>query len=141
MAEFLAFCSARVPSLMSMLYPVAIGAILIKMCLALGLQWQSLAAVTTPLLLAAHGLHTSKLTRGGAYMATVVGWLLLAAGLKYFITVMAFYALGSAATKFRSGSKMGIVCEGGGGLKAYGQRSAQQVAIKGDGLERACFEL
>ena len=58
--------------------------------------------------------------------------MLLAAGAKYFCTVISFYALGNAATKFRAAAKMGMVSEGGGGLKAYGQRGAQQVAIKGD---------
>ena len=63
--------------------------------------------------------------------AASVGWLLLAAGPKYFCTVISFYALGHAATKFRAAAKMGMVSEEGG-QQAYGQRGAQQVAIKGD---------
>ncbi len=66
-------------------------------------------------------------------MSVAVGWLLLAAGLKYFVALIAFYFLGSAATKFRSAAKMGLVSEGGPGkAHVYGRRGAQQVAIKGD---------
>lgn len=66
-------------------------------------------------------------------MSVAVGWLLLAAGLKYFVTLIAFYFLGTAATKFRSAAKMGLVSEGGTGKAyVYGRRGAQQVAIKGD---------
>jgi uncharacterized membrane protein len=90
----------------------------------------SLAACAVPLLLAAHGLRTKKLTLGGACMSVAVGWLLMAAGLKYFITVITFYILGSAATKFRSGTKMGMVSEVGSGM-SYGQRGAKRIAIKG----------
>jgi hypothetical protein len=118
---------------------ISIGAIV--GCLTLGVQWQTLAPIASPLLLAAHGLHTNKLTRGGACMSVAVGWLLIAAGLKYFITVMTFYVLGTAATKFRSVAKTGIVSEGGGGSKTYGQRGAQQVAIKGDVFDCACIKM
>jgi uncharacterized membrane protein len=114
----------------SRVFSIPIGAIVV--CLACGVQWQTLAPIAAPLLLAAHGLHTNKLTRGGACMSVAVGWLLIAAGMKYFSTVMTFYALGTAATKFRSVAKMGMVSEEGGGSKTYGQRGAQQVAIKGD---------
>jgi uncharacterized membrane protein len=111
--------------------------------LAYRMHWQSIAAVATPLLLAAHGLQTKKLTRGGACMSVAVGWLLLAAGLKYFVTLIAFYFIGSAATKFRSAAKMVLVSEGGGPGKAhvYGRRGAQQVAIKGDAFFLACGAL
>ena len=107
----------------SLLTFVAIG--ILTLCLTRGAH----LSFAAPLLLAAHGLRTNKLTFGGACMSVAVGWLLMASGLKYFITVIAFYILGSAATKFCSGKKMGMVSEGS--RSAYGQRSATQVAIKG----------
>jgi uncharacterized membrane protein len=109
---------------------VIIAAIVVY--LAVSMHWQSLAVIVAPLLLAADGLYTSKLTLGGACTSAVVGWLLLASGLKYFGAVMTFYVIGSVATKFRAVAKMAMVCEGAGDLKRYGQRGAQQVAIKGD---------
>ena len=122
----------------SRVFSISIGAIVV--CLACGVHWHTLAPIAVPLL-AAHGLHTNKLTRGGACMSVAVGWLLIAAGMKYFSTVMTFYALGTAATKFRSVAKMGIVSEEGGGSKTYGQRGAQQVAIKGDAVACAHVEI
>jgi hypothetical protein len=113
----------------------------ILVCLALGMQWQSLSAIAVPALLAVHGSYTNKLTFGGACMSAAVGWLLLAAGLKYFISVMAFYAIGTTATKFRSVAKVGMVHEGTGLLKSYGQRGAQQVAIKGNAFDFDCIDV
>ena len=125
------------PSAASLLCLFAIGALLPY--LARGVQWQSVAIIAVPPLLATHGLHTNKLTFGGACTSVAVGWLLLAAGLKYFGTLITFYALGSAATKFRSGLKMRMVSEGGEAVQTYGKRSAQQVAIKGGCYcERVC---
>ena len=120
------------PSVKSLLLPLASVALLL-LCFTGGAAWRRLAAIAlAPLLLALHGLQTNKLTRGGACMSAAVGWMLLAAGAKYFCTVITFYALGNTATKFRAAAKMGMVSEGGRGLTAYGQRGAQQVAIKGD---------
>jgi uncharacterized membrane protein len=119
---------ARVSSSTTPIRLLAIGATVV--CIVLGMQW-NLAAIAAPLLLAAHGMLTNKLTFGGACMSAIVGWLLLAAGLKYFSVVMTFYGIGTAVTKFRSFAKIGLVGHGAGGLKTYGQRGAQQVATKG----------
>ncbi len=125
------------PSVKSLLRPLPLSAVALLLCVAggaatSGAAWQRLAVIVlAPLLLAVHGLQSNKLTRGGACMSAAVGWLLLAAGPKYFCTVISFYALGNAATKFRAAAKMGMVSEGGG-QQAYGQRGAQQVAIKGE---------
>ena len=106
------------PSVKSLLRPLSAVALLLWFiggAATSGAAWQRLAVIVlAPLLLAVHGLQSNKLTRGGACMSAAVGWLLLAAGPKYFCTVISFYALGNAATKFRAAAKMGMVSEGGG---------------------------
>ncbi|XP_064647272.1 transmembrane protein 19-like [Lineus longissimus] len=89
--------------------------------------WRCLLSILIPILVAKWGLARKSLDASGAIAGLLVGFILTISNACFFASLLAFFVLGSKATKFRSKRKKGFEDD----FKEGGERNWIQVLCNG----------